>query len=47
VDVALGGGVVNHGISVFFVNLCNVSDCIFFSKFMMNMLKDKGNNTVH
>jgi hypothetical protein len=45
VDVAPGG--VNHGISVFCVNVCSVSDCIFFSKFMMNMLNDKGNNTVH
>jgi hypothetical protein len=45
VDVALGG--VNHGISVFCVNVCSVSNCIFFSKCMLNMLNDKGNSTVH
>jgi hypothetical protein len=45
VDVAPRG--VNHNISVFCANVCSVSDCIYFSKFMMNMLNDKGNSIGH
>jgi hypothetical protein len=45
VGVAPGG--VNHGIYLFCVNVCSVYDCIYFSKFMMNMLNYKGKNIAH